>query len=83
MGIFLTATPPCLLGRLLFGCDGFSATHNLKPERYDGVKEERERRLPIYQREQFRAIAAILLGIVIWLVARLMGLDIPFVFHFF
>jgi len=56
-------------------------TH-FKPERYDGVKEERESRLPIYRREQFRAVVVFLLIIVIWLVARLMGLDIPFPFHY-
>ncbi len=27
LGDFLAATPPRLCGRLLFGCDGFSATH--------------------------------------------------------
>lgn len=56
---------------------------HFKPGWYDSVKEERERRLPIYRREQFRLIVAIVLGIVIWLVARLMGLDIPFPFHYF
>ena len=54
-----------------------------KPERYDGVKEEMEKRRPIYQREQFRAVVVFLLIIGIWLVARLMGLDTPFPFHLF
>ena len=52
-----------------------------KPELYDGVKEEMERRRPIYRRERFQAVVGIVLAIAIWLVARLMGLDTPFPFH--
>ena len=32
MGIFFAATPPLLFGRLLFGCDGFSATHTISDD---------------------------------------------------
>ena len=55
---------------------------HFKPELYDGVREEMERRRPIYRRERFQAIVGILLAMVVWLVARLMGLDIPFIFQF-
>jgi hypothetical protein len=32
-----------------------------KPELYDGVKEEMERRRPIYRRERFQAVVGIVL----------------------
>ena len=55
---------------------------HFKPGWYDPVQEERERRRPIYRRERFRLVVGIVLIIAIWLVARLMGVDIPFPFHF-
>ena len=55
---------------------------HLKPERYDGVKEEMESRRPIYRRERFQVVVGIVLALAIWLVARLMGLDAPFPFPF-
>jgi hypothetical protein len=53
-----------------------------KRERYDPVEEEIESRRPLFQRVRTRAIVAILLAMLIWLVARLLGIDIPFPFHF-
>lgn len=53
-----------------------------KRERYDPVEEEIESRRPFFQRLRTRAIFAFLLAVLIWLVARLLGIEVPFPFHF-
>jgi hypothetical protein len=53
-----------------------------KRERYDLVEEEIENRRPLFQRLRTRAIVAILLAMLIWLVARLLGIDVPLPIHF-
>jgi hypothetical protein len=53
-----------------------------KRERYDPVEEELESRRPFFQRMRTRASVAILLALLIWFVARLLGIDMPFPFHF-
>ncbi len=55
---------------------------NPKHDRYDPVEEERESRRPWFQRQRNRAIIAILLALLIWFVAGLLGIDMPFPFHF-
>jgi hypothetical protein len=53
---------------------------HFKPGRYDPVQEEIERRRPSYRRERILLVVGIVLIIAIWLLARLMGVDIPFPF---
>ena len=53
---------------------------HVKPGRYDPVQEEIEKRRPTFRRERIQLIVGIVLIIAIWLLARLMGLDIPFPF---
>jgi hypothetical protein len=52
-----------------------------KPGRYN-YEDEIDRRRPFFQRQQTRAIIAILLLSLIWLVLQLLGIDYPFPFHF-
>ncbi len=54
---------------------------HLKPRKFDPVQEEIERRQPFFQRSENRAILAIVLMVVIWLIARLVGVDVPFPIH--
>jgi hypothetical protein len=54
-----------------------------KYDRYDPVQEEIESRRPFFQRTQTRGMIAVLLAMLIWFVAQLFGVDIPFPFHFF
>ena len=58
---------------------------HLKPERYDGVKEEMESRRPIYRRERFQVVVGIVLA-TIFVTDQLMGVaagakTFPFLHH--
>ncbi len=53
-----------------------------KRESYDPVEEEMESRRPYFQRMQTRGMIFCLLAVIVWLVARLLGIDMPFPFHF-
>ncbi len=50
--------------------------------RYDPVEEEIESRRPFFQSQQTRGMIACLLALIIWFVAHLLGIDVPFPFHF-
>ena len=52
-----------------------------KEARYDPVQEEIDRRRPGFRRERILQIMAVVLIVVIWVVARLIGIDVPFPFH--
>ncbi len=54
---------------------------HFKETRYDPVQEEIDRRRPGFRRERILQIGAVVLIIVIWVVARLIGIDVPFPFH--
>ena len=53
-----------------------------KPDRYDPVEEEIESRRPFFRRVRTQVTIALVLGMLIWFVARLLGIDMPFPFHF-
>ena len=53
---------------------------HIKPARFDPVQDEIERRRPTYRRERALRVVGIVLMIAIWLLAWLMGMDIPYPF---
>ncbi len=54
---------------------------HLKPPKFDPVQQEIESRKPWFQRLENRAIVAGILTTLIWLVARWLGVPVPFPWH--
>jgi hypothetical protein len=55
---------------------------NFHNGRYDPVQEEIENHQPFFQHQGTQVFTAFVLRLIIWVVARLLGIKMPFRFHF-
>lgn len=55
---------------------------NFHNGRYDPVQEEMEGRQQFFQHQGTQVFTAFVLRLIIWFVARLLGINMPFRFHF-